>query len=73
MLMLCLEWWTFEVVVIMAGLLPSPETSVSAMGVSFQITTLAYMLPAGISGAPRPMHACWCCVTWKHCLRGHDS
>jgi hypothetical protein len=49
---LCLEWWTFEVVVMLAGVLPrtDAEVSVSVMGVSFDITTIAYMLPAGIGG-----------------------
>ncbi len=33
----------------MAGLLPDTVTSVAVMGVSFDITTITYMLPAGIS------------------------
>ena len=35
----------------MAGLLPDVATSVAVMGVSFDITTITYMLPSGISGA----------------------
>ncbi|CAL8464323.1 g3858 [Coccomyxa elongata] len=49
--MTCLEWWTYEVIVIMAGLLPDVTTSVAVMGVSFDITTITYMLPSGISEA----------------------
>ena len=50
---LCLEWWTFEIIVMLAGGLPGKdaEVSVSVMGVSFDVTTIAYMLPAGIGGA----------------------
>ena len=53
---LCLEWWTFEVIVMLAGVLPrtDAEVSVSVMGVSFDITTIAYMLPAGIGGGLFP-------------------
>lgn len=39
-----------QVIVIMAGLLPDVATSVAVMGVSFDITTITYMLPSGISG-----------------------
>ena len=39
-----------QVIVILAGLLPDTATSVAVMGVSFDITTITYMLPAGISG-----------------------
>lgn len=39
-----------QVVVIMAGLLPDVTTSVAVMGVSFDITTITYMLPSGVSG-----------------------
>ena len=35
----------------MAGLLPDVATSVAVMGVTFDITTITYMLPSGISGA----------------------
>lgn len=36
--------------VLMAGLMPEVETSVSAMGVTLDITSITYMLPVGISG-----------------------
>ena len=39
-----------QVIVIMAGLLPDSTISVAVMGVSFDITTITYMLPAGIGG-----------------------
>lgn len=39
-----------QIMVIMAGLLPDVATSVAVMGVSFDITTITYMLPSGISG-----------------------
>lgn len=52
----CLEWWTFEVLVVLAGVLPDADLSVSTMGIAISISTMAYMLPAGLGGgaaAPR--------------------
>ncbi|GAQ85861.1 MATE efflux family protein [Klebsormidium nitens] len=50
-LMTCLELWCFELIVILAGLLPNPEDQVSAMTVCFNTTALCFMLPLGLSTA----------------------
>jgi hypothetical protein len=48
-----LELWCFELIVILAGLLPNPEDQVSAMTVCFNTAALCFMLPLGLSTAVR--------------------
>ncbi|EFN59041.1 hypothetical protein CHLNCDRAFT_19008 [Chlorella variabilis] len=50
-LMVCLEWWAYELCIFMAGWLEQPTLHVSAMGVMLQVSGLAYMLPMGLSCA----------------------
>ncbi|KAL2635847.1 hypothetical protein R1flu_007326 [Riccia fluitans] len=45
------EWWVWEIIQIMAGWLPHPEISVSAMTICFQTAGLCYMLPLGLGTA----------------------
>ena len=36
--MICLEWWAFELIIILAGILPgNADVSISAMGITFNI------------------------------------
>nr|DAD31942.1 TPA_asm: hypothetical protein HUJ06_010793 [Nelumbo nucifera] len=49
-IMLCLEIWTFEMVVLLSGLLPNPKLETSAMTISFNTSTLVFMIPLGLSG-----------------------
>lgn len=46
-LMLCSEWWAFEILIIMASLLGTSE--VDAQTITMQTGMLAYMIPLGIS------------------------
>ncbi|WIA15364.1 hypothetical protein OEZ85_002028 [Tetradesmus obliquus] len=41
--MVCLEWWVWEVLVLMAGLLPHAETAVAVMGLSTQLNLLPWV------------------------------
>lgn len=45
------EWWTYEVVIFMAGLLPNAEVAVGVMGLAFQISAVAYMSAMSLSAA----------------------
>lgn len=45
----CLEWWWYEVMLILCGLLGDPQASVAAMGVLIQTTGLIYVLPSSLS------------------------
>ncbi|PSC70154.1 MATE efflux family [Micractinium conductrix] len=49
--MLCCEWSTFEVMVLMSGLLPDPAVSVSAMGLAINTSGLSYMAVTGLACA----------------------
>ncbi|XP_077461428.1 multidrug and toxin extrusion protein 1-like [Stigmatopora argus] len=49
MLMLCLEWWLFEVGGFIAGIIS--EAELGAQSIAYQLTVIAYMFPMGISSA----------------------
>ena len=52
MMQLCLEWWMFEAIIIMTGLLPDAETNLAVIGALFNLGGLAYMIPLGLQGHP---------------------
>ena len=56
--MILAEWWAFEVVVLMSGMLTDPQVSVSTMGVLMNLNALIYMVPRGMSGAHPPQSLC---------------
>uniref|UniRef100_UPI00398F487F multidrug and toxin extrusion protein 1-like isoform X1 n=2 Tax=Pristiophorus japonicus TaxID=55135 RepID=UPI00398F487F len=49
MLMLCIEWWTYEIGTFLAGLVN--EVELGAQSVIYQVLTAAYMIPLGCSVA----------------------
>ncbi|GAQ78344.1 MATE efflux family protein [Klebsormidium nitens] len=51
MLSTCLEWWAFEVMLLLAGLLPRPDLSVSTMAVLFNVSRLCFFLPKALGAA----------------------
>lgn len=51
MVMICLDWWTFELIVILSGLLPRPELTMSMMGITFNVHALCFFAAHGLSGA----------------------
>ncbi|XP_042432313.1 protein DETOXIFICATION 51-like [Zingiber officinale] len=64
----CLEWWWYEFMILLCGLLPDPRPAVASMGVLIQTTALVYVFPSslgfGVSarvgnelGANRPSRA----------------
>lgn len=46
----CLEWWWYEIMLFLCGLLSNPVATVSAMGILIQTTALLYSTPYAISG-----------------------
>ncbi|XP_039130235.1 protein DETOXIFICATION 16-like isoform X1 [Dioscorea cayenensis subsp. rotundata] len=50
-LMICLEFWSFEAVVILSGLLPNPKLETSVLAICLTTVSLAYMIPFGISAS----------------------
>ena len=45
-----MEWWSVELLIIFAGLLPHPSLSVSVTGICLNVMSLVYMLSFGLSG-----------------------
>ncbi|KAJ0989422.1 hypothetical protein J5N97_007778 [Dioscorea zingiberensis] len=45
----CLEWWWYEFMIILCGLLNNPEETVSAIGILMQMTALVYVFPSSLS------------------------
>ncbi|KAI4332418.1 hypothetical protein L6164_017328 [Bauhinia variegata] len=43
--MTCLEWWSYEVLILLCGLLPNPELETSVLSICFTITYLHYFIP----------------------------
>ncbi|KAL7616504.1 hypothetical protein Lser_V15G01065 [Lactuca serriola] len=50
-LMICLEYWAYEFLVLMSGLLPNPKLEISMMSVSLTTSTLIYRIPYGFGSA----------------------
>ncbi|XVF81950.1 hypothetical protein PTKIN_Ptkin16aG0003400 [Pterospermum kingtungense] len=48
-LSVCLEWWWYEIMVLLCGLISNPEISVAAMGILMQTTGLLYVFPHSLS------------------------
>ncbi|POO00250.1 Multi antimicrobial extrusion protein [Trema orientale] len=47
---ICLEWWWYEIVTVMAGYLPNPTLAVAATGILIQTTSMMYTVPLALSG-----------------------
>ncbi|KAK1552816.1 hypothetical protein Q3G72_023883 [Acer saccharum] len=49
--MICLEWWSFELLVLMSGLLPNPQLETSVLSVCLNTIATLYTLPFGLGAA----------------------
>ncbi|KAM6593603.1 hypothetical protein CsatA_001306 [Cannabis sativa] len=49
--MVCLEMWSFEMMVLLSGLLPNPTLETSVLSVSLNTASTVWMIPFGLSGA----------------------
>ncbi|XP_047326178.1 protein DETOXIFICATION 51-like [Impatiens glandulifera] len=47
----CLEWWWYEIMTLLCGILVDPEASVASMGVLIQTTSFIYIFPSSLSFA----------------------
>ncbi|XP_062179333.1 protein DETOXIFICATION 14-like [Phragmites australis] len=50
-LMLCFEWWSFEVLILVSGLLPNPALQTSVLSICLTTITLMYTIPYGLEAA----------------------
>ncbi|KAK8947628.1 MATE efflux family protein 5 [Platanthera guangdongensis] len=44
----CLEWWWYEIMVLLCGLLVDPKSTVAAMGILIQTTSFIYIFPSSL-------------------------
>ncbi|CAN4117663.1 unnamed protein product [Withania somnifera] len=49
--MVCLEYWAFEILVLLAGLMPNSEITTSVVAMCVNTETIAYMISYGLSAA----------------------
>ncbi|KAF8364564.1 hypothetical protein HHK36_033464 [Tetracentron sinense] len=67
-IMICFEYWSFEMVVLLSGLLPNPKLETSVLSISLNTCWMVYMISVGLGGAVstrvsnelgarRPLHA----------------
>ncbi|KAH9741622.1 protein DETOXIFICATION 2 [Citrus sinensis] len=52
-LMLCLRWWSMEMLILSSGFLPNPRLETSGLSICLAITTLHFIIPYGIGAAAR--------------------
>ncbi|CAN8302210.1 unnamed protein product [Cochlearia groenlandica] len=45
----CLEWWCYEIMILLCGFLLNPKATVASMGILIQITSLVYIFPSSLS------------------------
>lgn len=45
----CLEWWWYEIMILLCGLLLSPRATVASMGILIQTTSFMYIFPSSLS------------------------
>ncbi|KAL6317301.1 hypothetical protein AAG906_030054 [Vitis piasezkii] len=69
----CLEWWWYEFMIMLCGLLANPKATIASMGILIQTTSLVYVFPSALSlgvstrvgnelGANRPAKARICMI-----------
>ncbi|XP_002532233.2 protein DETOXIFICATION 14 isoform X2 [Ricinus communis] len=49
--MICLEWWSFELLTMLSGLLPNPRLETSVLSVCLATITTLYTIPDGVGAA----------------------
>ncbi|KAJ3670496.1 hypothetical protein LUZ60_010820 [Juncus effusus] len=50
-IMICFEWWAFEILVLIAGLMPNSELSTSLIAMCVNTEAISYMITYGFSAA----------------------
>ncbi|XP_062104856.1 protein DETOXIFICATION 14-like [Humulus lupulus] len=49
--MSCLEWWSFEILILLSGLLPNSKLETSVLSICLSTTSLHYFIPYGVGAA----------------------
>ncbi|KAK1370016.1 Protein DETOXIFICATION [Heracleum sosnowskyi] len=50
-LMVCLEWWAYEVVILLAGIMKNPQLETSVLSISITVAVLHYFAPFALGVA----------------------
>ncbi|VAI94021.1 unnamed protein product [Triticum turgidum subsp. durum] len=50
-LMVCWEWWSFELLILASGFLPNPKLEASVLSISVNTISLVFRVPYGLSAA----------------------
>ncbi|KAL8231143.1 hypothetical protein R6Q57_000921 [Mikania cordata] len=50
-IMICLEWWSYEIVVLLSGLLPNPQLETSVLSICLTVGALHYYIPYSFGAA----------------------
>ncbi|XP_020575043.1 protein DETOXIFICATION 16-like [Phalaenopsis equestris] len=49
--MVCLEFWSFELLVLLSGLLPNPKLETSVLSITLNTAAMIFMIPFGLGAA----------------------
>ncbi|XP_027099367.1 protein DETOXIFICATION 12-like [Coffea eugenioides] len=49
--MICLEWWSYEILILLSGLLPNPQLETSVLSVCLNTIVTLYAIPYGLAAA----------------------
>ncbi|MCO5603639.1 hypothetical protein L7F22_057790 [Adiantum nelumboides] len=47
--MLCLEWWCYEILVLLSGLLPNPQLQTSTLSICLNFANTTFQIPFGLA------------------------
>ncbi|XP_052134130.1 protein DETOXIFICATION 16-like [Oryza glaberrima] len=50
-LMVCMEWWSFELLVLLSGLLANPKLETAVLSICLNTNSFAFMVPLGLGAA----------------------
>ncbi|CAN6293831.1 unnamed protein product [Urochloa humidicola] len=50
-MMTCLEWCSFELLILLSGILPNPKLETSVLSICINTATLLYMIPLGLGSS----------------------
>ncbi|CAK7326674.1 unnamed protein product [Dovyalis caffra] len=50
-IMICLQWWSYEIVILLSGLLSNPQLETSVLSVCLTTISTLYAIPYGLSAA----------------------
>ncbi|KAF9623474.1 hypothetical protein IFM89_003058 [Coptis chinensis] len=50
-IMICLEWWSFELLILFSGMLPNPQLETSVLSVCLTTISFLYSIPIGLGAA----------------------